>query len=52
MTGKEPKKLATFRLPAWMLDKLRNIDSGESQAEAIEDALKSHRGWVEPSSER
>jgi len=45
---KKRKRLATFRLPEWLLMKLRDLDNGQSQAENIETALVEKHQWERP----
>jgi len=45
---KKRKRLATFRLPEWLLMKLRDLDNGQSQAENIETALVETHQWERP----
>lgn len=45
------KHLASFRLPAWLLDRLRTLDNGHSQAVNIEQALIEKHGWQPPAQE-
>lgn len=45
---KKRKKMATFRLPEWVLARLRSLDNGKSQAENIEGALIATHEWERP----
>ena len=45
---KKRKRLATFRLPDWLLMKLRDLYNGQSQAENIETALVETHQWERP----
>jgi len=45
---KKRKKMATFRLPEWVLARLRSLDNGKSQAKNIEDALIATHEWERP----
>ena len=45
---KKRKKMATFRLPEWILVRLRSLDNGKSQAKNIEDALVAIHEWERP----
>ena len=45
---KKRKKMATFRLPEWVLVRLRSLDNGKSQAKNIEDALVATHEWERP----
>jgi len=45
---KKRKKMATFRLPEWILVRLRSLDNGKSQAKNIEHALVQAHGWERP----
>ena len=48
---KKRKRLASFRLPEWLLFNLKGLDNRQSQAENIEHALiKVHR-WEQPNDE-
>jgi hypothetical protein len=45
---KKRKKMATFRLPEWLLNRLRSLENDKSQAKNIEDALIATHEWERP----